>query len=123
MSPEQQKAQRENALENANRIRSYRAGVKQLVAEAKLQPDEVLVCGDPKLHNMAIEQLLVVVPGLGKTGRRRMLGRGLIPATTTIEDLTARQRGYLLVQLRRHREVSVVWRRKLAEWGGDQLVG
>lgn len=104
--------QRERALRRANAIRSYRAKVKVDVAEARRDADEVLVCGDPRLDGLKIEELLRVVPGLGRRGVRLLLGRGLISPSMPISELTTRQRGFLLTALRSHRRRSLVYERK-----------
>jgi hypothetical protein len=103
MTPDERYAQQCNALKRANEVRLYRVKVKAAITATKRDADEVLTCGDPLLQQMSIEDLVRAVPGIGKTAARQLLARGAVGPSTTLEQLTERQRGYLLVTLRRHR--------------------
>lgn len=111
MSPREQHAQRLAALDVANERRSYRANVKAKMVSGERLPDEVLACGDPMLVGMTIEQLLIAIPGIRKARARALLSRGHISASMTLGELTARQQGFLLNELRQFRESSPNYQR------------
>lgn len=114
MTVQEREAQRQRALQEANEVRSWRARMKEDIAAAQLNADEVILSEHPLVQTMQVDHVLRPVPGLGPTKRRQMLGRGLIAPSARVQDLTSRQRAFLLVELRRHRESSKVHHAKAA---------
>lgn len=111
-APERSTQQRLDALVHANEVRSYRSDLKAKIAQARMNADEVLVSGDPLLATMRVDDLIKAVPGLGPRKADYMFRRYEISPSKTIAGLTSRQRGTLLVLLRKHRDGSNLYRER-----------
>lgn len=98
--------QRMDALLHANEVRTYRARLKVDIAEARVDADEVLVGGDPRVQTMKVEDLLIAMPGMGKVKADQIFRRYAISHSKTIGGLSPRQRAQLLVVMRAFRARS-----------------
>lgn len=98
--PDRSLEQRFAALEKANKIRIYRAGVKQDVNAGKVRVTKLLLNADPMLDSMRVYELLMAQRGVGKTRVNKLLRRLGISPSKTIGGLTERQRGELALYLR-----------------------
>jgi NH3-dependent NAD+ synthetase len=100
-APERSLRQRLDALENANRIRTVRARLKRDVKAHRADALSVLRQPTRDVGTMKVFDLLLAVPGLGRTKVNRLLAREQISPSKTIGGLSARQRSVLLLALAR----------------------
>jgi hypothetical protein len=94
--------QRQEALRNANRIRSHRRLVKEEVAENWQRAARAIADDEPDLATMKVRHLLLSVRKLGRVKVDRMLRVVGVSPYKTIGGLSARQRSALLLALARH---------------------
>lgn len=83
-------AQRQAALEKANRIRTHRAQLKQEVRSGRL--DVAALLDDPGCATMKTIDLLILVPRVGRVRAGHALRRAGISPSRPLGQLTARQR-------------------------------
>lgn len=101
-APERSIVQRLEALENANRIRTYRAGVKRdLKARRVSIYDLLLEPVHPMLETAKVYDLLLATPKYGRVKANKVLQLCRISASKTVGGLTHRQRVELVSTLRR----------------------
>lgn len=98
--PERSIEQRFAALEKANKIRTYRAGVKRDIAAGRKRVLPLLLTADPMLDTMKVYDLLLAQPKVGRVRANRLLRHADISPSKTVGGLTERQRGELALSLR-----------------------
>lgn len=96
MPPERSHAQRLSALEEANRIRSKRARLKEALGNG-LSPLEVI--DDPDCDTMKTVDLLMALPSVGRVKSNRMMRRAGVSPSKTLGGMSDRQRRDLLGML------------------------
>lgn len=89
--------QRLAALEEANRIRSYRAELKRRLRGGNVGAAAALE--DPDCDTMKVVDLLLALPTVGRVKANRALTRMRISPSKTIGGLSDRQRVELVAQL------------------------
>lgn len=97
------------ALERANEVRIYRAGLKRAVRNRLFNAADVL--GDivePDLETMPIGELLMAVPGIGRTKARSMTAKVGASLTRPLGELTVRQRRELRAIIVNRARLTVV---------------
>lgn len=99
IAPERSLQQRMDALEEANRVRLWRAQVKRdLKAGRKLLVD-VLYCEDDRLDGMKVLELLLAVPRMGHAKAQTILRHAGIAPSKTLCGMTERQWDALVKEL------------------------
>jgi hypothetical protein len=71
-----QRAQRREALQRANRVRSQRAGIKRQLADGELTFAELLAEPPTAIRTATIGSVLEWVPGIGHWRAGRILAQG-----------------------------------------------
>lgn len=102
---QERRAQRRAALEEANRIRSYRARLKvDVKADATAQLAIGLIAHpEPEAATMLVIDVLYQVQGLGKVRARDILnGAGVRNTTRRLNNLTDRERTGIIGELTDH---------------------
>jgi hypothetical protein len=85
-------AQRAAALEKAAQTRTARAQARAQLRSGELSPLDVLRAPtDSPAGDLRVEQLLVSLPGIGKTRATALLAIAGIPSTRRVRSLGARQ--------------------------------
>ena len=85
-------AQRAAALEKAAQARTARAQARAQLRSGELSPIEVLRAPhDSPAGDLRVEQLLVSLPGIGKTRANALLAAAGIPPTRRVRSLGPRQ--------------------------------
>jgi len=98
LTPEQRAA----ALEKAARVRTARAEARAQLRSGELNPIEVLRAPhDSPAGDLRVEQLLVSLPGIGKTRASALLADAGIPPTRRVRSLGTRQQQALADALHR----------------------
>jgi hypothetical protein len=115
LTPERSVAQRREALEHANAIRVYRAGLKRDVFAARVDADDLLARQVPSLETMKVLELMMAVPAMGRVKASKVFQRLGISYSKTIGGLSARQRTQLCAVLRIHEDRSPAYARKRAQ--------
>jgi hypothetical protein len=115
LTPERSVAQRREALEHANAIRVYRAGLKRDVFAARVDADDLLTRQLPSLETMKVIELIMAVPAMGRVKATKVFQRLGISYSKTIGGLSARQRTQLCAVLRIHEDRSPAYARKRAQ--------
>lgn len=100
-TPTRSLAQRREALEQANKIRSYRANLKRDMKAGRKDIIDVIRRPPEEVATMKLAELLLAVPKLGRTKVGTMLNKTRISPSKTIEGLTHRQRDEILHHLGR----------------------
>ena len=94
--PERELNQRMDALQQANRIRVYRAELKRDLKAGRLHVRDLIATApedlDPRLSSWKVSQLLLAVPKVGKVKRNKYLRTVQISTGKTLGGLSARQR-------------------------------
>lgn len=90
-TPERSLQQRMDALENANKIRVYRAQLKRDVKAGKVHIIKLLLEPPEKIETMKIFDLLLVVPKIGRVKANKMLMQCRISPSKTIGGMSERQ--------------------------------
>lgn len=106
--------QRRNALLRANEVRTYRKQAKERLAAAETTLTHLLALHDSRLDDARVYDLVLAMPGVGKTKITKWLRTCGISNTTTVGALTTRQRTNLIAEDGAHRARSQTWRRKAA---------
>lgn len=103
-APDRSHEQRLQALERANEVRAWRAGLKEQIKAERVDPVAVLLADplDERLASMRIFDLLLAVPKLGRVKVDRALKRLGISPSKTVAGLSRRQRGEIVLLLRAH---------------------
>ena len=92
-------AQRRQALEKANWIRSRRSRLKRAVRAGE-QAVGPLIAEPPEwLGTMSVRELLMAAPKVGRTKSGSMLRCAGVPVSATVRSLTERQRQGLVEAL------------------------
>jgi hypothetical protein len=97
--PERSLQQRLDALERANKIRTYRKDLKKDVKRGERLVPDILLEPDDELATMKIEKLLIAMPKIGRIKANRMLTRMRISPSKTVGGLSERQRCELVSML------------------------
>lgn len=104
-TPERTVEQRANALRKANEIRVLRAEMKRdLTAERAVL---LLAKPPPWLRTMRLEQMLIALPGWGRTRSTRLLVRCHVSPAKTVGGLSIRQRRAVIAELKLRPEGKV----------------
>ena len=90
-------AQRLEALERANHVRSYRARLKRDLAARRCTIADVLSV--PEVATMTVFDLLVAQPRWGRERSRKLLKRLEVSTSRLVVELTENQRRKLLREL------------------------
>ena len=93
-APERSLAQRLDALEEANRIRTYRANLKRDVKARRVRWVDVL--DRQEVQTMKVFDLLLAVPKLGRVKVSKIVTMCRVSPSKTIGGLTQRQRDDLI---------------------------
>lgn len=101
VAPERSLQQRREALESANRVRKYRAGLKREVAAGRRSAVDVLVQPEELVLTMKVVELLLAVPKIGRVKAHAMLRRLQVSPSKTVGGLSSRQREALVAELGR----------------------
>ena len=99
-------AQKLQALDRANRVRSARAQLKRRIAADELTAAEVILSSRWEVDSMTIGELLVSQPHWGVVRSRGFLARLGLGEGKTIGSMTARQRIASAALLTRGRAAS-----------------
>ena len=89
-------AQRMEALDRANAVRSRRAQLKRDIAAGREQVSRVLARQPACVETMRVRDLLLALPRWGQVKTNKVLHCCVISPTRTVSDLTARQRAALI---------------------------
>lgn len=100
--PDRSLAQRRDALERANRVRTVRAELKQDLKARRTTFREALdrSATDPDLSTMKVSALILATPNYGRVKANRTLVRLRISPSKTLGGLSDRQRGELRIWIR-----------------------
>lgn len=99
--PERTRAQRLNALDRANNIRSRRAQLKRDLKGGKARVDNLLLDPPEWVMSAKVFDIILAVPKYGRVKANRILTQCRISPSKTIGGLSQRQRGELVHMLRR----------------------
>ena len=94
-----QEPQRLRALEQANRVRLARAGLKRRIADGEVSAGDVILTPPHEASSWAVGELLTSQRRWGSTRCRKFLSRNQISETKPVGALTERQRRLLATQL------------------------
>jgi hypothetical protein len=99
--PDRSVQQRMEALERANEVRIYRAGLKRDIKAGRV--DAISLLEDPPegIETMKLFDLLCAIPKLGRVKVNRIVVNCRVSPSRTIGGLTMRQRGEIISYLRR----------------------
>ena len=98
------------ALQRANNVRLYRAGIKRKLrsyptrTESRRAAAELMLIEDPALDGMRVHDLLASCTRTGKITANKIMSRAAIPEAKLIGYLTPRQRELLAAMLGARRE-------------------
>lgn len=98
-TPERSLQQRMDALQEANRIRSYRAVVKREIKAGRRSIIDELVEVHELMATMKVLDLLLAVPKVGRVKAMKVLNRERISPSKTVGGLSERQRLALVAAL------------------------
>ena len=96
-----ERAQRFQALERANRVRSARAELKRRIAAGELTAAEVILSSRWEIESMPIREVLLSQRHWGESRSRGFLARLGLREGKTIGSMTTRQRIALAAVLTR----------------------
>lgn len=99
--PERSFQQRMEALQQANKIRCYRANLKRDIKAHRADIADLLVNPPEEIETMHIFDLMMAVPKMGRTKVNKLLNTCRISPSKTVGGITARQRDEILFYLRR----------------------
>lgn len=91
--------QRRMALRSANRIRMFRARLKERVAAGEQKVTPLLVDPDDDLLSMKVQELLLAIPHWGWVKVNKVLMRTSTSPSKTVGGLSDRQRDELIRML------------------------
>jgi hypothetical protein len=98
-APERSLQQRMDALEEANRIRIYRANMKRDIHAGRRCARAVLEAPMEQVATMKVVDLLLAMPRVGRVKANKVLGRARVSPSKTLGGLTERQRMEVLALL------------------------
>ncbi len=101
LTPERTLAQRMDALQRANEIRTRRARLKRDLKAGRVRIDGLLLDPPPYLETAKVFDLLLSVPKYGRVKVNRILTSCRISPSKTIGGLSQRQRDELVLHFRR----------------------
>lgn len=105
-APERSFQQRMDALQEANRIRTARAGIKRNVkrdlAAGRIRVEGLLLEPPQEILTMKLFDLLLATPRWGRVKVNKTLGRCRISPSKTVGGLSERQRREVVAWMRRH---------------------
>jgi hypothetical protein len=81
-----------HALEQANRVRAYRADLKRRVATGEVEAAEVVLVCPREAAGMTIDELLLAQRSWGRVRSRRFLRSLHLREDKTVGSMTERQR-------------------------------
>lgn len=99
--PDRSFDQRLSALENANKIRSYRANLKRDIKAHHVSIVDILINPPAKIMTMKIQDLLLSAPKMGRVKVDKLLRTCRISPSKTVGGMSERQRNEMLHELRR----------------------
>jgi hypothetical protein len=94
------RVQKMDALAEANRIRSARAGLKADIKAGRFAASDILVNVPPFAETMAVRDLLMAIPKVGRTKTNQVLFRVRVSPSRSLGGLSPRQRDALVAWLR-----------------------
>jgi hypothetical protein len=100
-APERSLKQRMTALENANRIRTKRAELKRDIKASRVRVATVLLKPPPYAETMAVVDLLLAVPKVGRVKAYKTLQLCRVSPSKTLKGMTQRQRSEIITMLER----------------------
>lgn len=95
VAPERSLEQRQEALRKANVIRILRSHLKRDIRAGECAPSTVIESPPPCAASMRILDLLLAIPGVGRTKARQVLFQLRVSDSKTLGGLSDRQRGEL----------------------------
>ena len=99
MVPEKSLAQRLEALERANVVRTRRARLKRDLTAGRRNVAVLLTEWPEEIDTMKVSDLLMAVRGVGRSRTTAMLRRAAVSPSKTVGGLTGRQRESLIAVL------------------------
>jgi len=100
-TPQRSLAQRREALEKANEIRSKRAQLKRDLKAGRISIYDLLVSPPHYIETAKVLDVLLAVPKYGRVKANKALRMCRISANKTVGGLSERQRTELVLMLRR----------------------
>lgn len=100
-TPERSLVQRQEALQEANRIRTKRAGLKRDIKAGRASVHLILIEPPEWAETMKTFDLLLAAPKYGRVKVNKVLQRCRISPSKTLIGLSERQRAELISMLRR----------------------
>lgn len=92
--------QRKEALDKANEVRTYRAGLKEDLKMKEVDILDLLMNPPEILQTMKVFDLLLATPSRGRAKVNKLLSQCRISSSKTIGGLSPRQRTELVTALR-----------------------
>jgi hypothetical protein len=92
-------AQRMDALQEANRVRTYRAGLKDELKAGEKQLVDMLLDPPAEVETMKVFDLMLAAPKIGRVKANKVLQRARVSPSKTIGGLSPRQRAQLVAVL------------------------
>lgn len=96
LPPERALAQRMEALDRANDVRTRRAQTKKDVKARRVDVHHLLEDPPAELDTMKVFQLLLAVPKIGRVKANKLLQQARVSPSKTVGGLSPRQRDELL---------------------------
>lgn len=96
VAPERSLQQRMDALTAANRIRGYRAQLKQDMKTGTVKPSWIINRPPVECESMKVISFLEAVPTLGRARISKLLSHAQVSPVKTLGGLSRRQRDELL---------------------------
>ncbi len=100
-APERSLAQRMDALQRANAIRTRRAQLKRDLKGRRVTIDALLLAPPEWVNTAKVSELLLAVPKYGRVKVNKVLGQCRVSPSKTVGGLSERQRSELIALLRR----------------------
>jgi hypothetical protein len=94
-APARSLRQRRQALQQANRIRTYRKERKQDLKAGRADPVALLLDPPGEMATMKVFDLLIAMPRIGRVKANRALVRCRVSPSKTLGGMTGRQRDEL----------------------------
>jgi hypothetical protein len=93
--------QRMDALDRANEVRTYRAGLKRDLKAGRIGIHDLLLHPPERIETMKLFDLMLAVPKMGRVKVNKILVQCRISPSKTVGGLSERQRNELLSMIRR----------------------
>lgn len=100
-APERTHAQRMAALENATRVRIFRAQMKKAVKAGRQDVCALIAAPPPEAETMKLHALLLATPKFGTVKANNVLKRAQVSPSKTLGGLSERQRRETVRLMRR----------------------